>query len=376
MLSLGWLIYFSFGLINTATAPLVSHIMGDLGLTYTQMGVIIGAWQLIYIFSSQPLGVIIDRLGVYRSLLLGGIIIAASSSLRYLATDFWNLFTFVAMFGLGGPLISIGTLKLVSTWFIDEGRGTASGINASGGLIGSMTALSITNGFVLPLVGDWRNVFLVYGFMGYAIAFIWLLLGRRPPPAGLQIQKIPSMTSEGGTGAYRFLLKNKDIWLILGIGIIFFLTTHGLKNWMPRILELKGLSPVMAGFATSFMALSSIFGNLTIPRLSYRIGSKRRTIALILFFSSISILMLEIGGDALLWTGIMLSGFFTAAIMPLMTLTLMDMPEVGAELMGTAGGLFFSIGEIGGFLGPFLMGYFKDITGSFFSGILFLSIMS
>ena len=145
---------------------------------------------------------------------------------------------------------------------------------------------------------------------------------------------------------------------------------------MPRILELKGLSPVMAGFATSFMTLSSIVGNLTIPRLSYRIGSKRRTIALILFFSSISILVLEIGGDTLLWTGIMLSGFFTAAIMPLMTLTLMDMPEVGADLMGTAGGLFFSIGEIGGFLGPFLMGYFKDITGSFFSGILFLSIMT
>ena len=71
ILSMGWLIYFSFGLINTAIAPLVAPIMSDLGLSYTQMGVITGAWQLIYIFTAQPLGLMIDRLGVYRSLLLG-----------------------------------------------------------------------------------------------------------------------------------------------------------------------------------------------------------------------------------------------------------------------------------------------------------------
>jgi nitrate/nitrite transporter NarK len=49
------------------------------------------------------------------------------------------------------------------------------------------------------------------------------------------------------------------------------------------------------------------------------------------------------------------------------------MPGVGAERMGTAGGLFFSVGEIGGFLGPFLMGYLRDVTDSFISGIVFLA---
>lgn len=33
---------------------------------------------------------------------------------------------------------------------------------------------------------------------------------------------------------------------------------------------------------------------------------------------------------------------------------------------GTVGGVFFSIGEVGGFPGPFLMGYLRDATGSFF----------
>lgn len=92
ILSMGWLIYFCFGLINTAVAPLVAPIMLDLGLSYTQMGVIAGAWQLVYIFTAQLLGLLIDRLGVYRSLLLGGAIISASSLLRALASGFWGLF--------------------------------------------------------------------------------------------------------------------------------------------------------------------------------------------------------------------------------------------------------------------------------------------
>lgn len=132
ILSMGWLIYFCFGLINTAVAPLVAPIMLDLGLSYTQMGVIAGAWQLVYIFTAQPLGLLIDRLGVYMSLLLEGAIISASSLLRAPAGGFWGLFASVALFGVGGPMVSIGTPKLVSVWFSGEERGTASGTRALG----------------------------------------------------------------------------------------------------------------------------------------------------------------------------------------------------------------------------------------------------
>jgi len=160
MLLLGWLIYFSFGLINTAIAPLVFPIMSDLSLTYTQMGFITGAWQLLYIFSAQPLGIVIDRLGVYRSLLLGAVVVSSSALLRCFVTGFVDLFASVALFGLGGTLISIGTPKLISIWFRGRSRGTALGINASGSVMGSAAALFFTNSIVLPVAGGWRNVFL------------------------------------------------------------------------------------------------------------------------------------------------------------------------------------------------------------------------
>jgi len=102
----------------------------------------------------------------------------------------------------------------------------------------------------------------------------------------------------------------------------------------------------------------------------------RSTIAVVILFSGASILLIGVGGGLSLLAGITSAGFFTRALVPVLMVTLMDMPGVGAERMGTVGGLFFSIAEIGGFLGPFLMGYLKDLTGSFLPGILFLAIIT
>jgi cyanate permease len=371
VLSMGWLIYFSFGLINTAIAPLIAPIMSDLGLSFTQMGVITGAWQLMYVFTAQPLGLLIDRLGVYRSLLLGGVVVSASSLLRGIATGFWGLFAAVALFGFGGPLISIGTPKLISVWFIGEERGTATGINASGSAVGSMTALTFTNSLVLPALGNWRNVFLSYGALSILVTIVWLLLGRRPPP-GEYRQTEKSIEGERRRDIVLKLLRYRNIWIIVGIGMVAFLTNHALRNWLPRALELKGLSPVGAGYATSLMVMSGILGSLVIPRISFRMRSRRLLIAIILFVSGASIFLVGIGESLILWVGLLCTGFLMRALTPLLLLTLMEMPEVGSEHMGAVGGLYFAMGEIGGFLGPFMMGYIMDLTGSFLFGIYIL----
>ncbi len=373
MLSLGWLTYFSFGLIYTATAPLVTPIMRDLNLTYAQMGAITGAWQLTYVFSAQPLGLLVDRIGVYRSLLLGTLVMATSSVLRSFATGFEGLFVSVALFGIGGPMVSIGTPKLVSIWFMGRERGTATGINASGSSVGSITALGLTNSMVLPLVGNWRNVFFAYGIFGFSVALIWLLFGGRnslqsnsKTPAELEERNRSRSTA-------REVLRRRGVWLIVVIGVVFFLTSHGLQNWLPKILELRGFSAIDAGYATSLMTLAGILGSVFLPLFVYRSKSRRKLLAFVLIVSGFSILLIGVGEGLLLWAGMLSAGFFTRALMPVLTMMLMDMPGVGAERMGTVGGLFFSVGEVGGFLGPFLMGYLRDVTDSFLSGIAFLA---
>jgi len=71
-------------------------------------------------------------------------------------------------------------------------------------------------------------------------------------------------------------------------------------------------------------------------------------------------------------TGLILYGVTSSALIPLLTLILMETPEVGPEKMGTAGGLFFSKSEIVGFKSLLAVGLLEDWTGGFLVGGYFL----
>jgi NNP family nitrate/nitrite transporter-like MFS transporter len=44
--------------------------------------------------------------------------------------------------------------------------------------------------------------------------------------------------------------------------------------------------------------------------------------------------------------------------------------------MGAAAGIYFAVGEVGGFAGPSVMGILKDWTGGFTAGLLMLTTIT
>jgi len=52
---------------------------------------------------------------------------------------------------------------------------------------------------------------------------------------------------------------------------------------------------------------------------------------------------------------------------------LMAIPEIGPAQMGSAAGLHFSVGEVGGSLGPTLLGLLTDLSGSFTLSLMVLA---
>ena len=69
-------------------------------------------------------------------------------------------------------------------------------------------------------------------------------------------------------------------------------------------------------------------------------------------------------------------GIGRGAATPLLMLALLRSRSIGAALMGAAGGLFFTAGEVGGVLGPALTGMLADATGGFGVGLLLLAGVS
>jgi sugar phosphate permease len=56
ILALCWFIYFSFGLTSTTLSTIAPLVRSDLNLSYSQMGFILGTWQLVYTVAAFPLG--------------------------------------------------------------------------------------------------------------------------------------------------------------------------------------------------------------------------------------------------------------------------------------------------------------------------------
>lgn len=97
-----WGVYFSFGVIIASTAPLVTEIREDIAVTNAGMGLILGAWPLTYILCAVPCGMLLDRMGARRMLVIACLLMAASAGLRGLAETPLQLFLAVALFGAGG----------------------------------------------------------------------------------------------------------------------------------------------------------------------------------------------------------------------------------------------------------------------------------
>ncbi len=343
----------------------MTPIIRDLQMSYGQMGLVLGSWQMTYIVFAITAGVIMDRWGIRRSIFFGALVIGLSAVLRSASSGFLSFLFFVALFGVGGPMISIGCPKTISTWFQGKERGTAIGIYTTGPWVGGMVSLAATNSVVMPLTDySWRLTFVWYGVMTFFFAGLWWALTRE---ADTEIDtkhfNVLKMLAE--------LFKVRRVRLILLSGLLSFAIMHGYFAWLPKILENTGMSPARAGVVSALPFLTSIPAVLIFPRYTqpYHRGWLIGLMALLAGLSIFWVVVLQ-------WPvipGLLLFGISGPCLMPLLVLSLMETPEVASKYLGSATGLFFCVAEVGGFLGPFVVGYLVDIFASFAAGGLFLS---
>jgi len=367
-----WLLYCGFGFTATGLAPLVLPITQDLNMSHGEMGMVLGSWQLIFILSALPCGILLERIGPRWSLLLAAIFIAASGIARGYAVDFWSLLLAVCLFGFGAPLLSVGAPKTISMWFSDTERGFAMGIYITSPSIGGIVALTFTNPVLLPLFeGDWRLVLLIWAGATLAAGLIWFIIASHPAQRALEAQLSATPSLPQGEIIKR-LLRDPVVLLILAMSVGIFLYNHGINNWLPELLRTRGMTATEAGYLAAIPTVAGIFSALIIPRLAI---PTRRSLFLILLATSalLAMLLLLTDNDPLLYTGLMLQGLARGSLMTISVLILIESKSVGSQYAGTASGLFFSAAEIGGVSGPVVLGLLYDVTGTFNSGLWFLA---
>ena len=368
-----WFVYTCFGMAVYSTAPLVEPIARDLDLSLGAMGAIMGAWPLVYIAMAIPAGALLDRIGVRPGLLIAAVIITLSVMLRSAAGGFLMLFLAVALFGVGGPLVSVGAPKLIASWFEGKERGLAIGIYSTGPTIGAVSVLSLTNAVIMPLTGyDWRSTLLIYAAMAALAGAIWFVISNRPAARLHDPVAIGDGSLRAQFRIFAALLRLSTVRIVLLLAVGIFIFNHALNNWLPEILRTGGMNSTEAGFWASIPSLVGTVAALTLPR--YATGSRRiPTLLATVLFAAAATVLIAYSQGGLLGFGLILQGIARGSMIPIAMFVLMETREIDAKVMGAAGGLFYTAAEIGGVIGPTMTGLMADATGGFLAPLMMLT---
>jgi len=370
-----WLVYFCFGLSVASLAPLVQVIELDLSIEHALMGTILGAWPIVYIASSLPCGALLDRYGTSNMLVASTLIIALAIALRGFAETYFDLLFTMVLFGLVAPIISTGAPKVISIWFTGKERGLGTGVYFTGNALGGITALALSNSFLLPIVGNnWRYIFFIYGCLIILAGLIWLIISRnnlyRETEAKIKFNKKIKYRT-----VIKNLLKQDFIRLVLIMGLFILFFNHGLTQWLPTILVENGMNKVDAGY---WSAIPALIGLISAPFINQLATPQYRLQILMGLFvcAAFATLLIYLNHPSTLFLGLFLQGMCRGAMNGIAILMLIDNEDDKGNNVGAATGLYWTVGEVGGALGPVTVGTIASLTGNFDAALFMMTIIA
>jgi cyanate permease len=361
-------IYLVFGMVLLAIPPMVAQVRADLGISRGMLGFALGAWALLYIFTAPPMGRVIDRLGLRLSLTAGSLLIAVSAVMQACAQGVVMLWLAIGIIGIGGPLVSLSAPKLVAVWFANpRDRALAVGLYTSAPAFGGMLALALTNSVLLPALGDWRWVLVFDAALTLLAASAWVLVSRRSPSVPGTAHR-SEVTTLRGAEAARGLLGSPGVRLAMLLGIGTFFITQGLSAWLPDMLEEDaGLSARTASNWAAASLAVGVAARLVMPGLA---SAARRSGMLygVMMALGLAMVLMAVGPPGTQVVAALVLGL-RSALSALVILVLMETEQVTVGNVGLAYGLWFSAVQIGGAVGPQVVGAFGD-SGLGFPGAL------
>jgi predicted MFS family arabinose efflux permease len=312
------------------------------------------AWGLAGPFA----GMLADRYGAFRVLLVGALLYAAGLVGMALATSGLG---FTGSAGLLVGMAQAGTTYAIVYGVIARNiapnrRSWAMGITAAAGSFGQFLMVPVENWLIASF--GWQQALILLGCLALAIAP--LALGLREPARTAQpgafSQSIGQALREAmGYRSFQLLMAG---YFVCGFQVVF-IGVH-----MPSYLKDNGLSPSVATTALALIGLFNVFGTYTAGVLGQRM-QKTHILSAIYALRAVAIVAFLLA--PLTPTSVYL---FSATMGLLWLSTVPPTNAVVAQIFGVQhmsmlGGFVFLSHQIGSFLGVWLGGRLYDSTGSY-----------
>ncbi len=364
-----WLITIGHGLTHWYPAtfylllPLIGH---ELGLSYSQIGLIMTCQYVASAVANVPGGILVDTVG------RKGLLMAVSLfwvGFPYLLISFTHSYAMlllcVALVGFGNSLWHPTAIPTLGTRY-PERKGLVLSLHGMGGNVGDAIA-PVVIGTALA-VFSWRQVVVMNvapGLIVAALMFAFLGSMRLGPKKG----KLEGQhhSEEGQSFAeyvqgLKKLFANRSL-ILLSTGSSFrTMTQAALLTFLPVYLANEmGYSPAIVGACLFGLQAAGFAAAPIAGHLSDRMGRKNILLSAMLSSGVVLVLMALTGGSPLFIGLIAVLGFFLYATRPVIQAWILD--STPKNLGGSSIGVLFGAQAIGASLGPLFGGLVADRWG-------------
>jgi ACS family tartrate transporter-like MFS transporter len=370
--------------VNIGFAALTMN--AELGLTPRMFGFASGIFFIGYVLFEVPSNIIMERIGarlwIARIMITWGLLSAGTA----FVSSPHQLYVLRFLLGVAEAGFFPGMILYLTYWFPAAWRARI--------LSAFMIALPVSSAIGNPVssallslqahgLQGWQWMFLLEGapavLCGVAVLVFlrdgphkaaWLTSEEQEWLRGELARERSTLTAHSSLAA----LSEPRVWLL---GLVYFgmvTSLYGLGFWLPQIVKGFGnLSNLEVGFVS---AIPYAVGALTMylwGHHSDRTGERTWHIALPAFVGAVGlVLSAYLGGTPLLaLAALCVTAMGCYAALPVYWTLPTSMLAAGAAAAGIA--LVNSIGNIGGFLGPTLVGYVTEATGSYAAGLFALA---
>jgi MFS family permease len=242
-------------------------------------------------FVAPFFGMLVDRLGARRVILVGLVLEAALVASFYFQDanlpGFYARYVALAVFGVGTTHIAF--TRIIALWF-DRQRGLALGVTLAGVGIGGF-AWPILTQWAINAYG-WRSAWLVIAAAIIAVGGTIVLVVVRDSPqsmgllpdgdtAGSGTDKAPKRGEAGGA-TLKEALATRHFWTMLVVFLLIGLAVTSIQVHLVPLLVSRGVTPMRAANALSILAVALLFGRVAAGWLMDRIFAPRVAIAFLL----------------------------------------------------------------------------------------------
>jgi MFS transporter, FSR family, fosmidomycin resistance protein len=339
--------------------PLFAFIRADYGVSYTELGLAIAAFNIVSAAFQTPTGFLIDWIGA-RLILIAGLVLGATAVLIMgLVPSFGVLIAMMALNGLANTVYHPADYAILSHVISSRRIGHAFSVHTFSGMLG--TALAPASMLLLQSVLGWRGALVVAAALGFAVAALLALRGDglidRAQPGNDARAAYARATPEVG---WRLLFSAPILQNLLFF-VLLAITSGGVSNYSVVALGALYATPVgIANAALSAFLLLSALGVLAGGWFAVRTSHHAVVASLGLFATGAAVLLVGAVdlGTVLLIVMMAAGGLANGIIMPSRDMIVRAVTPRGSY--GKVFGFVTTGFNIGGILAPPIYGALMD----------------